>query len=548
MAVTLDQARVRELFADLARVHMESMELNVQVFHESISATIGLTGVHPLTDERAVTVGEDLKIVRKKTYYSDTPSNLSSNFVQKLCAKVCSRNGIIVVPKLFSVALESIKDHSADLETDEKMQIALIIFGTLEYWNLKAKYASKYETRFKELCDVHEQYVNVFMEWISDGSEFRRDGDVEEQELAMILVKMLTEYLPSDKRQRKKTVRRLRDFKDIPGLKDQLREAKQTILELEDPEIEWSEIIDSVRMRMRKNNYGEVRYRCKYVNGDLCCELPSELECAKFIKAKCLEAGTDWRDVLVLKDDVKYVAVARVAHKTVIASFVHAKAKKSATKFAEVTAKVLASPTWAKEVGPHSRHALDFDGLKLHFMLDSGNFVYFAVTTGDYPIRVAHQMLNDVEAQFAAGFAAMALTLKKDQPAGAECNKVLSTIATTYEDRTKIDKLSLVKMQVEGVKETMKDSINIALSNGEKLETLEQKSTELSDNAKMFHKGATDLHRQMWLRKLRLFVAIGVSIILVVLLILYILGVFSSSSSTSNTTRVRSLRSPDIFP
>ncbi|EQC38652.1 hypothetical protein SDRG_04349 [Saprolegnia diclina VS20] len=236
------------------------------------------------------------------------------------------------------------------------------------------------------------------------------------------------------------------------------------------------------------------------------------------------------------KDDVKFLAVARVAHKSIISNHVHTKGgKKDGARFTEVAAKVLSSPTWAKEVAPNSRHALAFDGLKLHFMLDSGNFVYFAVTAGDYPIRVAHQMINDMETQFVASFAAEALTLKKDQTVGSDCAKVLATIAATYDDRTKIDKLSLVKLQVEGVKDTMRESIGLALANGEKLETLEQKSSELSDNAKIFHKGATDLHRQMRLRKLRLFAAIGVSIVLVVILVLYILGVFSSESSSNNS-------------
>ncbi|OQR95953.1 hypothetical protein THRCLA_07440 [Thraustotheca clavata] len=506
-----------DVYAELMRVQLSCMNEYIHAFHECISATITFTGIHPLTNEKATAVGKEPQMITTPTYYRGTNGNMPSKFMVKLMSKVCTRRGIIVIPKLFAEALDVFKKRQRWTTVDQ-VQAAYIISGTLDYWNRKSEISKAYEAKYTKVLDIYDNYINLLMQWVSDGSDDRHDGDKEELELAKVVVEMVTKYLPTDKRQSKKIVRRLRDFKDIPGLKQMLREVKQTIQEQEDPEIEWSEIIDSVQMTRHHSEYGELCFRSRYVTGEVFPKFLNFRNANGPITTR-ITIRFNTRDAMGSKDDVKFVAVASVETKSIVCSYLHGKNKKDDAKFSEVATKVLASSTWSKEVGPNSRHALDFDGLKLHFMLDKGDFVYFAVTTGDYPIRVAHQMINNLQTHFAT-FTTSALALKKDQRLGNDCVKVLTTIATTYEDRSKVDKISLVKLQVEGVKETMKDSINIALSNGEKLETLEQKSTELSDNAKMFQKGATDLHRQMRLRKLRTMAAIGFSIILAILLLL----------------------------
>ncbi len=122
----------------------------------------------------------------------------------------------------------------------------------------------------------------------------------------------------------------------------------------------------------------------------------------------------------------------------------------------------------------------------------------------------------------------------------------MTTIASTYADRTKTDKLSLVRQQVEEVKETIKNSINLAIANTEKMDALEVKANELADKSKIFHKSATDLHRQMRLRQLKLMLCIGFVVILAIIIVLYLMGVFSVSVTTtakpvSAPKRVRSI-------
>jgi hypothetical protein len=75
-------------------------------------------------------------------------------------------------------------------------------------------------------------------------------------------------------------------------------------------------------------------------------------------------------------------------------------------------------------VSPNSHQANDFDVFKLHFLMDKGDFAFFGVTTLDYPTRVAHLMINEIQAQFMPTFSKQALALKSGESLGNDCVKV----------------------------------------------------------------------------------------------------------------------------
>ncbi|RHY05369.1 hypothetical protein DYB36_001608 [Aphanomyces astaci] len=249
------------------------------------------------------------------------------------------------------------------------------------------------------------------------------------------------------------------------------------------------------------------------------------------------------------KDDVKFLAIMRVADKLTVSTYTHAKVKADErSKYTDISKKVVSSPSWVTDVGRNSRHALDFEALKLHFMLDAGEFVYFAVTVRDYPLRVAHVMLNDLQAQFTATYVVAALALKAEHTLGSDCVKMLGSVASKYEDVTQVDKLAKVKAQVEGVKDTMKDSINIALNNTEKMDTLSQKAADLADSASVFKKGATDMRRQMWWKNAKVSLAIALSMIMAILVLLYALGIFDHIGQSAKSTYAHTKKDKEDSP
>lgn len=114
--------------------------------------------------------------------------------------------------------------------------------------------------------------------------------------------------------------------------------------------------------------------------------------------------------------------------------------------------------------------------------------------------------------------------------------KALMAIATTYDDRTKVDKLSEVMNQVDSVKTVMHNNIQVVLSNTEKMEVVEQKTNDLNEQAKVFRNTGRKLRKEMWWKNMRLTLAIGACCVLVILVILALSGVFKKSDKKETTT------------
>ncbi|EQC38653.1 hypothetical protein SDRG_04350 [Saprolegnia diclina VS20] len=232
-------------------------------------------------------------------------------------------------------------------------------------------------------------------------------------------------------------------------------------------------------------------------------------------------------------DNVKFLAVARGSDKAIIASYAHTKKdKEESPKYLDMLTKVLRAPTWKQQVAPNSRHTLDCEPNKFHFTMDNDEIVYVAITAADYPVRLAFKLLAAVQEEMTGKHAAKLPTVKEGG-LDKECAKGLSVIATTYDDRTKVDKLAEVMAQVDAVKSTMQENIQVVLSNTEKMEMVEQKSNDLSEQAKVFRNTGKSLSRAMWWKNVKLTIALGLVVIVVLLILLAALGVFKTSSTTT---------------
>lgn len=242
------------------------------------------------------------------------------------------------------------------------------------------------------------------------------------------------------------------------------------------------------------------------------------------------------------KDNVKFLAIARATDKAIVACYLHSSSKKGVdmnelTVYKDMLSKVIRAPTWKTQVTPNGRHSLECDPNKFHFTMDNDELVFAAITTKDYPIRLAFQMISTVQQEIVPKFGSKALTCRENG-LDKDCLKPLSQIAATYDDRTKVDKLSEVMSQVDTVKGVMHNNIQVVLANTEKMEVVEQKTNDLNEQAKVFRNTGRKLRKEMWWKNVRLTLAIGVCAILVILVILAISGAFSKKSSNKSTSRL----------
>ncbi|RLN32136.1 hypothetical protein BBJ28_00007062 [Nothophytophthora sp. Chile5] len=237
------------------------------------------------------------------------------------------------------------------------------------------------------------------------------------------------------------------------------------------------------------------------------------------------------------RDNVKFLAIARATDKAVVAVYMHSSDGKPSrgagggdlVVFKEMLAKVIRAPTWKSQVTPNGRHSLECDPNKFHFTMDNDELVFAAITAKDYPIRLAFQMIAAVQQEIVPKFGSKALTCREGG-LDKDCAKPLAAIAAAYDDRTKVDKLSEVMNQVDGVKTVMHNNIQVVLSNTEKMEVVEQKTNDLNEQAKVFRNTGRKLRRAMWWKNAKLTLALGVCAVLVILILLAVLGVFKKSS------------------
>jgi len=175
--------------------------------------------------------------------------------------------------------------------------------------------------------------------------------------------------------------------------------------------------------------------------------------------------------------------------------------------------------------------------------MDNDELVFAAITTADYPIRLAFKLITTVQEEFVPKFGTKAFTCKENG-LEKECTKVLATVATMYDDRTKVDKVSEVMAQVDQVKSTMQENIQVVLANTEKMESVEQKTNDLNEQAKVFRNTGKKLSSAMWWKNLKTTLIVGLLVILVIIVILAMLGVFKSST----TVVVPASSSPALTP
>eukprot|EP00816_Leptocylindrus_hargravesii_P012221 CAMPEP_0196803128 /NCGR_PEP_ID=MMETSP1362-20130617/2545_1 /TAXON_ID=163516 /ORGANISM="Leptocylindrus danicus, Strain CCMP1856" /LENGTH=254 /DNA_ID=CAMNT_0042174571 /DNA_START=100 /DNA_END=864 /DNA_ORIENTATION=+ len=148
-----------------------------------------------------------------------------------------------------------------------------------------------------------------------------------------------------------------------------------------------------------------------------------------------------------------------------------------------------------------------------------------AVITGlQYPSRVAVQMITELHKTFIEKFGLMAMSATTNSLT-KKATPMLKEACKKYDDLSSVDKTSSVLEKVEGVKIQMQDNIAAMLVNTETAEELQDKSSQLNEQASVFKKNSTTLKKHMKCKNLKMtillvLVVVGVLAIILVPLIL----------------------------
>ena len=102
-----------------------------------------------------------------------------------------------------------------------------------------------------------------------------------------------------------------------------------------------------------------------------------------------------------------------------------------------------------------------------------------------------------------------------------EFARVLQDRMDFFNDNPNADSFGKVKNQIEDVKGVMVENIEKVLARGEKIELLVDKTEQLNQSAKKFHKASKSLKDAMWWKNVKMY---GMIFLLVVVIAVIIAG------------------------
>eukprot|EP00708_Paratrimastix_pyriformis_P004956 GAFH01003914.1.p1 GENE.GAFH01003914.1~~GAFH01003914.1.p1 ORF type:complete len:252 (-),score=28.31 GAFH01003914.1:108-797(-) len=204
------------------------------------------------------------------------------------------------------------------------------------------------------------------------------------------------------------------------------------------------------------------------------------------------------------------VAIGRLAGRVPVAIFHTRQAKERRNE--EIISKIIANEQATQEP---CKLMTDSNVDMILFYEKDDTCIYFAITSSNYPQRLAHKLLEEVQ-KASRGNLSELITSATRFSLSRRAAAFMGTISERYADSNK-EKLTKVMRDVEGVKHVMEENIENMLAKQEKLEDIDRRAGELNAATAKFRKTSRSLKNTMCMRRWKI-------IIILVVVVLAILG------------------------
>lgn len=142
--------------------------------------------------------------------------------------------------------------------------------------------------------------------------------------------------------------------------------------------------------------------------------------------------------------------------------------------------------TVAKRTPPGQRQSVQHEEYKVHSYNQNG-LCALGFMDDHYPVRSAFSLLNQVLDEYQKSFGDSWKTVQTDN---AQQWPYLSEALTKFQDPAEADKLLKIQRELDETKIILHKTIEGVLERGEKLDSLVEKSSDLSTASQMFYKQA----------------------------------------------------------
>ncbi|GAA5863100.1 hypothetical protein JCM8547_002797 [Rhodosporidiobolus lusitaniae] len=164
-----------------------------------------------------------------------------------------------------------------------------------------------------------------------------------------------------------------------------------------------------------------------------------------------------------------------------------------------------------------SKLTFSADQILIHYQKKDG-VTALVVAEDEAGRRMPFAFLAELHRRFTTSFNMNEIA---DAPAYgmASFEKEIAKLMKQYEENPPQDAIKVAQQELAATKDTMVKSIDAVLNRGERLETLIDRTDDLSQQSRAFRKRATVLRRKMWYRNVKVLAAISFS----ALMLLYFL-------------------------
>lgn len=161
-----------------------------------------------------------------------------------------------------------------------------------------------------------------------------------------------------------------------------------------------------------------------------------------------------------------------------------------------------------------------YDSYNFHYIVENG-ICYLCMSDEINKHRIPFALLNDMKDRFITLYGI-------EQPLHAIAFSYNEEFSTTIEERMNyynttpnagpIDNISMVKNQIEDVKDVMITNIERILERGEKIELLVDKTDRLNQSAFHFESTSRKLKQTLYYKQIRCYIMISISILLLIVI------------------------------
>lgn len=143
--------------------------------------------------------------------------------------------------------------------------------------------------------------------------------------------------------------------------------------------------------------------------------------------------------------------------------------------------------TIVQRTQPGIRQTVKNEEYYCHVHVTSENLAGIVIADSEYPVTAAFSVINKVLEDYQAQCGDSWRSVDSDV---TTANSVLDPALVKYQDITQADKLSKIQKDLDETKIVLHQTIDSVLKRGEKLDTLVDKSADLSMASQMFYKQA----------------------------------------------------------